>query len=238
MTKSNFTFAEQKQSIVDFLNKYDSCIDYNDHVVDDCFNKHVDIAEAKTFNELLDKLKHVKLFNFDKHHMFATNHSKKHPCIKIWMPTSLDKKLSNEEFEEYLKTHTFDTEYMYHSAWHNFTCRRWMNFVKFFEHYHTCDKVDKINNVVSVKNEIAFLATENNSSDYVMNCGDIDIDLFKKSKSSCDKTNSIDSVVDAYYEMIEEFKSVIDGLMIAKFHGAKYVVDAYFANERNFHFDK
>lgn len=238
MTKSNFTFAKQKQCIVDFLDKYDSCINTADYISHKCLTKFADIAEAKTFNDLFDRLKYVKLFKFDKHYMFATNHSKKHPCIKIWMPTCLDRNLTNEEFDEYFNTHTFEAEYLYHSSWYNITHRRWMNFVKFFAHYHACDAVDKINNSVSIKNEIAFLATENNSSDYVMNCGDADIDLFKRTKSSCDKFNSIDTVVDAYYEMIEEFKSVIDGLMIAKLHGAKYVVDAYFANERNFHFDK
>lgn len=239
-TSKRFTFAEQQQVIVKFLQKHYNCIVNDDKLESNKLSNMIDdVAKAKTFDELFDKLDDFRLFGFDKYFLFMSNFDSKHPCTRIWMPIRLDKKISNEEFDEYLRTHTFDSECLHHSAWYNITPRRWKNFTKFFDYYYDASNdVEKINNSIDVKKDVAFLTTENNSSDYVANCGDTRINLFKRTKSDCDESNSIYVVIDAYYAMIDEFKAVIDGLQIAKLHGAKYVVDSYFANTDNFIFDK
>ena len=95
----------------------------------------------------------------------------------------------------------------------------------------------KISDVVTVKNDVAFIDTENDKFDHIMGKGGKNVDLYIDSKSDLNESNQIDHVINAFKVAKKELDAFISELVKAKEHGAKNVVDADWCTVENFDFN-
>lgn len=95
----------------------------------------------------------------------------------------------------------------------------------------------KISDVVTIKNDVAFIDTENDKFDHLMHLGGKNVDLYTDVKSELDTSNQIDHVINAFKVAKNELDAFINELVKAKEAGAKNVVDADWCTVKDFDFD-
>ena len=99
------------------------------------------------------------------------------------------------------------------------------------------DGIIEVSDVVTVKNDVAFIDTENDKFDHIMGKGGKNVDLYIDSKSDLNESNQIDHVINAFKVAKKELDAFISELVKAKEHGAKNVVDADWCTAKDFDFD-
>ena len=99
------------------------------------------------------------------------------------------------------------------------------------------DDIIKVSDVMTVKNDVAFIDTENDKFDHIMGKGGKNVDLYIDSKSDLNASNQIDHVINAFKVAKKELDTFISELVKAKEAGAKNVVDADWCSVKDFDFD-
>ena len=95
----------------------------------------------------------------------------------------------------------------------------------------------KISDVVTIKNDVAFIESGDDKFDHLMHLGGKNVDLYTDAKSELDTSNQIDHVINAFKVAKKELDAFISELVKAKEHGAKNVVDADWCTVENFDFN-
>ena len=95
----------------------------------------------------------------------------------------------------------------------------------------------EVSDVVTVKNDVAFIDTGNDKFDHLMHKGGKNVDLYIDSKSDLNESNQIDHVINAFKVAKKELDAFISELVKAKEHGAKNVVDADWCSVKDFDFN-
>ena len=90
---------------------------------------------------------------------------------------------------------------------------------------------------VTIKNDVAFIDTENEKYDHLMHLGGKNVDLYVDGQSELNASNQIDHVINAFKVAKKEIDAFISELVKAKEHGAKNVVDADWCKVEDFEFD-
>lgn len=99
------------------------------------------------------------------------------------------------------------------------------------------DDIIEVSDVMTVKNDVAFIDTENDKFDHLMHLGGKNVDLCTDVKSELDASNQIDHVINAFKVAKKELDTFISELVKAKEAGAKNVVDADWCAVKDFDFD-
>ena len=95
----------------------------------------------------------------------------------------------------------------------------------------------KISDVVTIKNDVAFIDTGNDKFNHLMHAGGKNVDLYTDVKSELSTSNQIDHVINAFKVAKKELDAFISELVKAKEAGAKNVVDANWCTVKDFDFD-
>lgn len=99
------------------------------------------------------------------------------------------------------------------------------------------DDIIEVSDVVTIKNGVAFIDTEDEKFDHFMHLGGKKVDLYIDGKEELNSSNQIDHVINAFKVAKKELDSFISELVKAKELGAKNVVDLDWCSVKNFDFD-
>lgn len=210
MTKSNCTFAEQKQTVAEFLRiyKHKFCI-HDQHT--NLSMQHIKrIANAKNYDKFFDAVCDVRLkIGNSNYFIFSCNPDERHKALSVMMPVCIDNMRSDVEVDKFIEHRTIvDLITTEHCEFVNITPRRWRNFAKMFN--------SKAISNVRVENEIAYLDIYNIVKYYAATC------------SNMSKDNSqIDNAIVSYRECANLFLNIVDELQNAKEQGVIKVVAEY-----------
>lgn len=208
MTKSNYTFTEQKKLIVEFLKTYKNLLCIHDQHTN-LSEQHINhVANAKNYDLFFEAVCDIRLkVGNSNYFLFSNNPDERHKALSLSMPVCIDNMHSDTSIDKFIGHKTIvdllDSEY---SEFVNITPRRWKNFVKMF---------NNIVNYIRVENKIAYL----------------DVDYIVKqyyaavlSKMCGNDENLIDNVIASYNECSNIFQKVVDELLAAKLQGVIKVV--------------
>lgn len=254
MSSSSLSLTKAKEIAINFIKKYkDSLRDGGNCLpVDDS-----DIAryEAMTPYDFFDAV--TVQANFGSNfYLFDITYLKNGKQASIWMGehtnvNDLARKITkNSESDEDL-LHFWQMD----GTWYNFTEARMKALETIFDQIGAKPKTAKksskkpakkaepkqdtfeISDVVTIKNNVAFIDTENDKFDHLMHLGGKKVDLYIDGKEELNSSNQIDHVINAFKVAKKELDSFISELVKAKEHGAKNVVDADWCTAKNFDFD-
>lgn len=256
MASKSMTLKEIRSVVTSFISKHrDSLYIGRGKKVDDNFIRELD--NAATNADFIEIATDVQ-FNFGGHYyLFCSNRSSCGLTMQLWLPT----KVANSGFIGHIeKANAYETIEQ-DSSWYNITWIRWSAFVNMFETYcvtktptkttskkTTTKKTNpkkiapkesdeqKISDIVTVKDRIAFLATEDDSINHAYEFGGVNIDLCWEERDECGKDNQIDHVINAFKCAIREYNSIISDLTNAKALGATHVIDSDYTSPKNFKF--
>jgi hypothetical protein len=96
----------------------------------------------------------------------------------------------------------------------------------------------KISDVITIKNDVAFVNTENDKFDHIMNLDENIVNISVDSADELDVSNQIDHVINAFKLAKKELDVLISEFVKAKEAGAKNVVDSAWCPIKNFEFNK
>lgn len=260
MSNSSLSLTKAKDYAIDFIKKYkDSLRDGANcrPVTDSDIARYEEMTPSKFFNEVTVQANFGSYFN-----LFDIRWLSNGSTAQIWMGehtnvNDLAKKITkNSETNEAL-LHYWQME----GTWYNFTTARLDVLAKIFDQLGTkpvvktakksskkpAKKVAKkaepkqdtfeISDVVTIKNDVAFIDTENEKFDHLMHLGGENVDLYIDDKSELNAHNQIDHVINAFKVAKKELDTFISELVKAKEAGAKNVVDADWCTAKNFDFD-
>lgn len=260
MSSSSLSLTKAKEIAINFIKKYkDSLRDGgNCQPVDDS-----DIAryEAMTPYDFFSGVTVQANFgsNFN---LFDIIYLKNGKQASIWMGehkniNDLAKKIATNSESDKDLLHFWQME----GTWYNFTEARIEALEKIFDQLCTKPKTQtakkssvqptkkaakkaepkqdtfEISDIVTIKNDVAFIDTENDKFDHLMHLGGKKVDLYIDGKEELSSSNQIDHVINAFKVAKKELDTFISELVKAKEHGAKNVVDADWCTAKNFDFD-
>ena len=241
MASKSMTLKEIRSVITSFISNHrDSLYIGRGKKVDDNFIRELDCAVT---NEDFIEIATVVQFNFGgQYYLFCSNRTSSGLTVQLWLPT----KVANTGFIGHIeKANAYETIEQ-DNSWYNITWIRWSAFVNMFETYcvtKTPKKIapkesdeQKISDIVTVKDGIAFLATEDDSINHAYEFGGENIDLCWEERDECGKDNQIDHVINAFKCAIREYNSIILDLTNAKALGATHVIDSDYTSLKNFKF--
>ena len=257
MSTSSLSLTKAKDYAIDFIKKYkDSLRDGgNGQKVDD-----EDIAryEAMTpydfFNEVTVQANFGSYFN-----LFDIRYLSNGKQATIWMGehsniSDLNKKIAKNSSSNESLRHFWQMD----GTWYNFTTARLDALAKIFDQLgakpktQTAKKSSKkpakttakpksdiieVSDVVTIKNDVAFIDTEDEKFDHLMQLGAKKVDMYIDGKSELNSSNQIDHVINAFKVAKKELDTFISELVKAKEAGAKNVVDLDWCSVKDFDFD-
>lgn len=257
MSTSSLSLTKAKDYAIDFIKKYkDSLRDGgNGQKVDD-----EDIAryEAMTpydfFNEVTVQANFGSYFN-----LFDIRYLSNGKQATIWMGehsniSDLNKKIAKNSSSNESLRHFWQMD----GTWYNFTTARLDALAKIFDQLgakpktQTAKKSSKkpakttakpksdiieVSDVVTIKNDVAFIDTEDEKFDHLMHLGGKKVDMYIDGKSELNSSNQIDHVINAFKVAKKELDTFISELVKAKEAGAKNVVDLDWCSVKDFDFD-
>jgi hypothetical protein len=100
------------------------------------------------------------------------------------------------------------------------------------------DDIIEVSDVVTIKNDVAFIDTENEKFDHLMHLGGENVDMWIDDTEELNASNQIDHVINAFKVAKKELDVFISELVKAKEAGAKNVVDADWCPIKDFEFNK
>ena len=257
MSKSSLSLTKAKEIAINFVKKYkDSLRDgQTGHVVD---NEYIERYEAMSptdfFNEVTVKANFGSYFN-----LFNIRRQKSSNRAMIWMSEHTN---INDLAKNIIKHSESDKDLLAYwqmdGAWYNLTEARMEALEEIFDQLgvksktHTAKKpvakkpakkaepksgIIKVSDVVTIKNGVAFIDTDNDKFDHLVNLGGKNVDLYTDNKSELNASNQIDHVINAFKVAKKEIDVLINELVKAKEHGARNVVDADWCTVKDFDFD-
>lgn len=261
MSSSYLSLTKAKEIAINFIKKYkDSLRDGNScQVVDDADIKHYEaMSPSVFFNSITVQANFGSNFNlFDLG--YTSNGSK--PVIWLGEHTNINdltKKIieysaSNEDL-----LHFWQME----GTWYNLTEARIEALEKIFDQLgaksktqtakksskkpvakkvakkvEPKDDIIEVSDVVTIKNDVAFIDTEDEKFDHLMHLGGKNVDMYVDDKSELNASNQIDHVINAFKVAKKELDTFISELVKAKEAGAKNVVDLDWCSVKDFDFD-
>lgn len=256
MSSSTLSLTKAKELAIKFVKKYkDSLRDgQNGQMVDDeDIARYEAMTPSNFFNEVTVQANFGSYFN-----LFDIRYLSNGKQATIWMGehsniSDLTKKIaknssSNESLRQF---------WQMDGTWYNLTEARLEALGKIFDQLgakpvvKTAKKSSKkpakkaepkqdtfeISDVVTIKNDVAFIDTENEKFDHLMHLGGKNVDLYIDGKSELNAHNQIDHVINAFRVAKKEIDTFVSELVKAKELGAKNVVDADWCTAKNFDFD-
>lgn len=250
MASKSMNLKEIRSVVTEFISKHrDSLYLSRSKKVDDNFIRELSFAASnEDFLELATDVQ----FDFGGHYyLFHAARTSSGQTIQLWMPL----KIANSGlFSHSVKTDAQKSIEL-DSTWVNITWIRWSAFVNMFETYcvtKTPKKTSakntnpkkiakesdekKVSDIITVKDGIAFLATEDDSIDHAYNFGGEHIDMCYDERNECGKDNQIDHVINAFKCAVREFNTLISDLARAKELGATHVIDSDYTSIKIFKF--
>ena len=257
MSTSSLSLTKAKEIAINFIKKYkDSlCDSQTGQVID---NEDIERYEAMTptdfFNEVTVQANFGSKFN-----LFDLRYNKSGNTAQIWMGehsnvNDLARKITkNSESNESL-CHFWQME----GTWYNLTTARLDALAKIFDQLGTKpktstakksskkpakkvakpkDDVIEVSDVVTIKNDVAFIDTEDEKFDHLMHLGGKNVDMYVDDKSELNASNQIDHVINAFKVAKKELDTFISELVKAKEAGAKNVVDLDWCSVKDFDFE-
>lgn len=260
MSKSSLSLTKAKEIAINFVKKYkDSLRDGETckRVNDDDIARYEAMTPAAFFDADI-------LANFGfKFNLFAIRRQKSGNRAMIWMGKHTD---INDLAKNIIKHRESDKVLLEYwqmdGAWYNLTEARIEALEEIFDQLgvksktHTAKKpvakkpakkpakkaepkhdTFELSDVVTIKNDVAFIDTDNYKFDHLVNLGGNNVDMCIYNKSELNASNQIDHVINAFKVAKKEIDVLINELVKAKEAGAKNVVDADWCTVRDFDFD-
>lgn len=256
MSTSSLSLTKAKEIAINFIKKYkDSLRDFANCrlVTNEDIARYEAMTPSNFFNEVIVQANFGSYFN-----LFDLGYKSNGKQAMIWMGehtniNDLTKKISkNSDSDESLR-HFWQMD----GTWYNLTEARLEALGKIFDQLgakpvvKTAKKSSKkpakkaapkqdtfeISDVVTIKNDVAFIDTENEKFDHLMHFGGKNVDLYIDGKEELNASNQIDHVINAFKVAKKELDSFISELVKAKEAGAKNVVDADWCTAKNFDFN-
>ena len=258
MSTSSLSLTKAKDYAIDFIKKYkDSLRDggTGDHIDDEDIARYEAMTPYDFFNEVTVQANFGSYFN-----LFDIRYLSNGKQATIWMGehsniNDLRQKIAkNSESNESLR-HFWQMD----GTWYNLTEARLEALETIFDQLgakpktQTAKKSSKkpakkvatkpksdvieVSDVVTIKNNVAFIDTEDEKFDHLMHLGGKKVDLYIDGKSELNSSNQIDHVINAFKVAKKELDSFISELVKAKEAGAKNVVDLDWCSVNNFDFD-
>lgn len=260
MSSSSLSLTKAKELAINFIKKYkDSLRDGTDGrmVNDSDIARYEAMTPYNFFNEVTVQANFGSYFN-----LFDIRYLSNGKQATIWMGehtniNDLTKKISKNSNSDESLRHFWQMD----GTWYNFTEARLEALAKIFDQLgakpvvETAKKSSKkpakkvakkaepkqdtfeISDVVTIKNDVAFIDTENEKFDHLMHLGGKKVNLYIDGKEELNSSNQIDHVINAFKVAKKELDTFISELVKAKEAGAKNVVNADWCTAKNFDFD-
>ena len=258
MSTSSLSLTKAKEIAINFVKKYKDSLRYGET------GKAIDNEDIERF-EMMSPTAFFNdvdiLANFGRYFkLFGIRWLSNSKQALIWMGEhsnvkELAKKITKNSVSDEDLLHFWQME----GTWYNLTEARMEALEKIFDQLGTKTKTQtantsskkvvkkvatkpkqdtfEVSDVVTVKNDVAFIDTENDKFDHIMGKGGKNVDLYIDSKSDLNASNQIDHVINAFEVAKKELDAFISELVKAKEHGAKNVVDADWCSVKDFNFD-
>lgn len=257
MSKSSLSLTKAKEIAINFVKKYKDSLRDGETcklITDDDIARY----EAMTPSDFFD-IRNVQANFGDYFYLFYINHNKSCNTAQLWMGehtnvNDLTKKItknsaSNEDLLRF---------WQMEGIWYNFTEARIEALEKIFDQLgakpktQTAQKSSKkpvakkdaknddvieVSDVVTIKNNVAFIDTEDEKFDHLMHLGGKKVDMYIDGKEELNSSNQIDHVINAFKVAKKELDTFISELVKAKEAGAKNVVDLDWCSVNDFDFD-
>lgn len=260
MSSSSLSLTKAKEYAIDFIKKYKNSLrdaETCQRVTDNDIARYEAMTPTMFFNDATVQANFGSCFD-----LFDVVWLKNSKQPSIWMGehtniNDLARKITkNSESDEDL-LHFWQME----GTWYNFTEARLDALAKIFDQLgakpkaqtakksskkpakkvakkaEPKDDIIEVSDVVTIKNDVAFIDTEDEKFDHLMHLGGKNVDMYIDDKSELNAHNQIDHVINAFKVAKKELDSFISELVKAKEAGAKNVVDADWCTVKNFDFD-
>lgn len=252
MSTSSISLTKAKEIAINFIKKYKDLLrdgQYCHTVTDEDIVRYEMMSPTAFFNDAniaANFGSYFKLFDI----RWLSNSKQ----ALIWMGEHSNVNVLTKK----IATHSASDEDLLHfwqmeGTWYNLTEARMEALEKIFDQLgaktktQTAKKSSKkiakkqdtfeVSDVVTVKNDVAFIDTGNDKFDHIMRKGGKNVDLYIDSKSELNASNQIDHVINAFKVAKKELDAFISELVKAKEHDAKNVVDADWCTVENFNFN-
>lgn len=256
MSSSYLSLTKAKEIAINFIKKYKDSLRDSD-TCQPITDKDIARYEAMTPLDFFNT-GNVQA-NFGSYfYLFDVNYNKSGNTAQIWMGehsniNDLASKIAkNSESNESL-CHFWQMD----GTWYNFTTARLDALAKIFDQLGVKPKTAKksskkpakkvatkpkddvieVSDVVTIKNDVAFIDTEDEKFDHLMHLGGKNVDMYVDDKSELNASNQIDHVINAFKVAKKELDTFISELVKAKEAGAKNVVDLDWCSVKDFDFD-
>ena len=252
MSTSSLSLTKAKEIAINFVKKYKDSLrddDTGKAVDDEDIERYEMMSPTAFFNDAYIVANFGSCFK-----LFSIRWLSNSKQALIWMGEhsnvkELAKKITKNSASDEDLLHFWQME----GTWYNLTEARMEALEKIFDQLGAKSKTKtakksgkkvakkqdtfEVSDVVTVKNDVAFIDTENDKFDHIMRKGGKNVDLYIDSKSELNASNQIDHVINAFKVAKKELDAFISELVKAKEHGAKNVVDADWCTVENFDFN-
>lgn len=258
MSSSYLSLTKAKEIAINFIKKYkDSLHDSDTYklITDEDIARYEAMTPFDFFNTVNVKANFGSYF-----YLFDVNYNKSGNTATIWLGehtnvNDLTKKITENSASNKDLLHFWQTE----GTWYNLTEARIEALEKIFDQLGTKpkaqtakksskkpakkvatkpkDDIIEVSDVVTIKNDVAFIDTEDEKFDHLMHLGGKNVDMYVDDKSELNASNQIDHVISAFKVAKKELDTFISELVKAKEAGAKNVVDLDWCSVKDFDFD-
>ena len=252
MSTSSLSLTKAKEIVINFVKKYKDSLrdgDTDKAVDDEDIERYEMMSPTAFFNDAYIEANFGSCFK-----LFSIRWLSNSKQALIWMCEHTNVK----ELAKKIATHSASYEdllnfWQMEGTWYNLTEARMEALETIFDQLgaktktQTAKKSSKnvakkqdtfeVSDVVTIKNDVAFIDTGNDKFDHIMGKGGKNVDLYIDSKSNLNESNQIDHIINAFKVAKKELDAFISELVKAKEHGAKNVVDADWCTVENFDFN-
>lgn len=257
MSSSYLSLTKAKEIAINFIKKYKDSLRDNDTcklITDEDIARYEAMTPLDFFNT-----GNVQANFGSNFYLFDVNYNKSGNTATIWLGehtnvNDLTKKIVKNSASNEDLLHFWQME----GSWYNLTEARIEALEKIFDQLgvkpkaHTAKKSSKkptkkvakpkddvieVSDVVTIKNDVAFIDTEDEKFDHLMHLGGKNVDMCINVKSELNASNQIDHVINAFKVAKKELDTFISELVKAKEAGAKNVVDLDWCSVNDFDFD-
>jgi hypothetical protein len=142
MSKTYFTIAEQKQKVINFIEKHKDILCMHDCDMN-ITAKFIDKLKNARNNDFLRLVHKVRLKFGQNFYIFTHTVVEKHRTIVIWLPNVLSEVVANKAIKittdkaikDFCGYNSFADVIETHSFWHNMTPKHWEMFEAVFDFY-------------------------------------------------------------------------------------------------------
>lgn len=257
MSSSYLSLTKAKEIAINFIKKYKDSLRDSDtckHITDEDIARYEAMTPSKFFNA-----GNIQANFGSNFYLFDINYNKSGNTAMIWLGehtnvNDLTKKITKNSASNEDLLHFWQME----GTWYNLTEARMEALETIFDQLGVKpktqtakksskkptkkvakpkDDVIEVSDVVTIKNDVAFIDTEDEKFDHLMHLGGKNVDMYIDGKEELDASNQIDHVINAFKVAKKELDTFISELVKAKEAGAKNVVDLDWCSVKDFDFD-